>query len=581
MTLPSDVPSIEPDDFSRRFSLHARNLMWLLGAGTSAAAGIPTATDMIWEFKQQLFISQRRVSPKNVADLSNPAIRSQLQAHIDSSGNLPSAGADDEYAHLFEAVYPSERDRRSYLDAKMAGAKPSYGHLAIATLMQAQLARIIWTTNFDPLVADASAKIFGTTGTLSSVDLDAPVLAAQLISEERWPLEIKLHGDFRSRRLKNTGDELRHQDAQLRQVLVDICQRMGLIVAGYSGRDSSVMESLEAALDHPAPFPAGLFWLGRTGDDVLPRVSKFLAIAVARGVEAALVLVQNFDEAMRDLVRLFHGKIDSVVLDAFATERKRWTGAPLPAGVRGWPVLRLNASPFSLIPNVCRRVVCSIGGTDEVRSAVDRALVDVLAARTAAGVLAFGSDADVRAAFEPHGITDFALHTIELRRLRYDSGERGLLRAALTRAITRHCDLDVLRRRNTDLLAPKDPQHKSWEPLRALVGPLAGVVVGNPDLKWREGVGLRLDWADDRLWLLIDPRTVFDGVTPANKAAAADFARERAARRYNQKLNALLDFWAVMLSGNSAELRTFGTSAGIDASFRLSGVSGFSRRVHA
>ena len=32
---------------SRRFSLRARNLMWLLGAGACAAAGIPTARDMI------------------------------------------------------------------------------------------------------------------------------------------------------------------------------------------------------------------------------------------------------------------------------------------------------------------------------------------------------------------------------------------------------------------------------------------------------------------------------------------------------------------------------------------------------
>ena len=86
--------------------------MWFLGAGASAAAGIPTAWDMIWEFKQQLFISQRRVSPHTVADLSNPAVRAQLQAHIDASGKSPLAGADDEYAVLFEAVYPSEADRR-------------------------------------------------------------------------------------------------------------------------------------------------------------------------------------------------------------------------------------------------------------------------------------------------------------------------------------------------------------------------------------------------------------------------------------------------------------------------------------
>jgi NAD-dependent SIR2 family protein deacetylase len=242
MAAHTDVPTIGADDFTRRFSLRARNLMWFLGAGASAAAGIPTAWDMIWEFKQQLFISQRRVSPQTVADLSNPAVRNQLQAHIDASGNLPIAGADGEYGDLFEAVHPSESDRRAYLDAKMAGARPSYGHLALATLMRAQLVRVVWTTNFDPVVADAIANVFGTTGSLSCVDLDASGLAQQLITEERWPLETKLHGDFRSRRLKNTGDELRHQDVRLRHNLVELCQPMGLIVAGYSGRDDSVMD---------------------------------------------------------------------------------------------------------------------------------------------------------------------------------------------------------------------------------------------------------------------------------------------------------------------------------------------------
>jgi NAD-dependent SIR2 family protein deacetylase len=95
---------IEADDFARRFTMRAANLMWLLGAGASASAGIPTAGDMVWEFKQQLYVSQRRVSLKAVSDLSNPAIRELLQSYIDASGNFPAADTPDEYAALFEAV---------------------------------------------------------------------------------------------------------------------------------------------------------------------------------------------------------------------------------------------------------------------------------------------------------------------------------------------------------------------------------------------------------------------------------------------------------------------------------------------
>ncbi len=160
MVAESKLLQIGADDFARRFSLRTKKLMWLLGAGASASAGLPTAMDMVWEFKQKLFVSQRKVSPQIVADLSNPTVRTQLQAHIDSQQRLPPSGAADEYAVLFEEVYPSEADRRVYLDAKIAGAKPSYGHLALATLMRAQCTRLVWTTNFDSLMADACAKIY-------------------------------------------------------------------------------------------------------------------------------------------------------------------------------------------------------------------------------------------------------------------------------------------------------------------------------------------------------------------------------------------------------------------------------------
>lgn len=569
---------IGADDFARRFSLRAGNLMWLLGAGTSASAGIPTAGDMVWEFKQQLFISQRRASPQAVADLSSPAIRAQLQAHIDSSGSLPTPGSADEYAALFEAVYPAEADRRTYLDSKMTGAKLSYGHLALATLMRAQLARLVWTTNFDPLVADACAKVYDGTGPLTTVNLDAPDLAVQCIGEGRWPIEVKLHGDFRSRRLKNTGDELRHQDKRLRQLLVDTCRRFGLVVVGYSGRDDSIMTALEEALEHTGAYPAGLFWLHRGEGAPLARVEQLLARAKQSGAESALVRVHNFDEAMRDMVRLVKN-IDTRILDAFAAERRRWSSVPQPGGSRGWPVVRLNALPVIQMPTVCRRVVCQIGGHAEARKAVEQAGVNVLVARTRAGVLAFGADADMRAAFSNYNITDFDLHTIDTKRLRYDSGERGLLRNALTRAIERQYQLDVIHRRSTDLLAPSEPNGSVWAPLRQLIGSLDGIVNGFPDLYWREGIGIRLDWADDRLWVLVEPRTVFKGITDENRTAAADFARERVVKRYNKTLNDLIAFWADLLASDGNELRALEIGTGVDAVFILSHVTGYSRRA--
>jgi hypothetical protein len=72
--------------------------------------------------------------------------------------------------------------------------------------MLAKLTKLVWTTNFDTLIADACAKVYDGTGALTTVALDAPALASEALSGQRWPVEVKLHGDFRSRRLKNTGD---------------------------------------------------------------------------------------------------------------------------------------------------------------------------------------------------------------------------------------------------------------------------------------------------------------------------------------------------------------------------------------
>ena len=104
------------------------------------------------------------------------------------------------------------------------------------------------------------------------------------------------------------------------------------------------------------------------------------------------------------------------------------------------------------------------------------------------------------------------------------------MREALTRALERQLDLVAVRRRRSDLLMPNDPTVSRWSNLQKLVGALAGTVKGHPELKWNEGVSIRLDWANDRLWMLFEPRTVFEGLNDTNRHAAADFARERSVK---------------------------------------------------
>lgn len=570
---------MEIDDFVRRFSMRSKSLMWLLGAGASASAGVPTANDLIWEFKQQLYVSQKRVSPHAVSDLSNETIRAMIQAHIDGSGRFPQQGAPDEYASLFEAAYPSETDRRTYIDAKIKGGRPSYGHYALATLMRAQLLRIVWTTNFDTLVADACAKVFNTTAALTSIDLDAPAIAEELIKEERWPVEIKLHGDFRSRRLKNTEDELRHQDSKLRQTLIDSCHSYGLIVAGYSGRDESIMSSLREVLSTAGAYPAGLFWLHREGGEPLDQVYELVKEATARGIEASLIKIANVDEALRDLMRL-QNCADTTALEEFAHERQIVSPAPIPVRGHAWPVVRLNAIPLVKLPTVCRLVVCNVGNAADTRKAIETNGGSAIVTRIRAGVIGFGSNSTLKKAYEQHQITSFDVYAIDRKRLRYDSNERGLLKDALTAALVRERELVAIRHGSASILAPENPQSPEWKALgEAVGGPISGVVKGHTELEWREGIEISLGWANGKLWLLVEPRLVFFGIDEVNKTLAADFAREKTATRYNSRLNTILSFWVERLAGQGEEIRALGDGHDVDAVFQLSSTTAYSWRI--
>jgi NAD-dependent SIR2 family protein deacetylase len=566
-----EIPS---DDFARRFSMRTGKLMWLLGAGVSAAAGIQTAWDMIWRFKRELYVAQRKASPQSVGDLSSPAVQSLLNTFISDSDTLPKPGSPEEYSALFEATYPNEQDRRTYIDHMIRGMKPTQGHLALSALLRAKHSNIVWTTNFDHLLADACARTFETTAALNMATLDGAALAGEFISEQQWPIEIKLHGDYRSRRLKNTSEELRHQDAQFRRQFVDGCRRFGLVIAGYSGRDDSIMSVLEEAFSEPNAFPNGLFWLHRGDAPPFERVKQLLERAKAAGVEAALVRIDNFDEAMIDLLRLLPD-IDTTQIRAEGQERRRFSLAPEPLGKRSWPILRMNALNVTR-PTNCRKVVCSIGGGKALREAVDAASAKLIVARTKFGVLGFGSDVEFRRALDPFGISEFGIATFEDHRLRYDSQERGLLRRALVAAIAREQAMDARPRGNSDLLSPQAPTDPSWKGLREIIGgPINGSVPKHPEITWREGVGVRLDWASDKLWLLLEPRIVFNGGREETKAITADFARERTVKRYNPVLDKLIHFWSKRFAGS--DLRAFGIGDGVDAVFDVDGKSAFSR----
>ncbi|SDG29075.1 SIR2 family protein [Thalassobaculum litoreum] len=582
VTIQDGITHMDVAAFLRAYQMRVGNIMWFLGAGASRAAGIKTAGDMIWDFKQNLYRSHKKLPPNAITDPGDPVVQRKLQRYFDELQDFPASGAADEYARFFEATYPNAKDRQAYLERLIKLGKPTYGHLALALLMREGCCRLVWTTNFDRTVEDAAARIYGSTNDLVVADLGEPRKAADAFDARRFPIYGKLHGDYHSASLKNTDGELRHQDAEMRRAFVQACGSNGLAVVGYSGRDASVVEALREALNEGRGFPNGLFWFKRSGEAPFEAVTELIAEARRLGVDAHLIDNETFDELLSDLVRFLPETSDKL-RDIDGAKPPRLGSAALKPPGAIVPSIRTNALPVISHPVMCQLIDCEIGGWSEIQDAIEKAGVDIVARRTRDGVIAFGRDPHVRATFDPFGIKRFETRSIPDKSLAYESEERRLIRDALMRALSNRAGIHLLRR-GWRVFALPDPktvtpahfQRGSIRPIDSLTG-----VIGNTGIRWTECCELRLDYKLDRLWLLLDPRihrNIPERATAEEIDESKEFVRSRLAGRFNPKANAMLSGWTSLLLGTdrTVTLRSFGISDGIDATFEMSTVTGFS-----
>lgn len=565
-------------EFLRIYPVRAKNLMWFLGAGASASARVATASDLIWSFKRTIYCSEQKVSPKAFDNLSDENARRRIQTYLDGTIRFPPAGDPDEYAALFEYAYPDAKDRRTRLDALLSGAQPSYGHKVLAALMKLGLTRVTWTTNFDRVVEDAAHASFGTSSRLTVATIDSAPTALRALNEGSFPLLVKLHGDFQSERLKNTKAELREQEAELRHALAEGCRRFGIVVAGYSGRDHSVMDALEEAARTTGSFPAGLFWIVRLDGIVFERVAKLIELARVRGTDAHLVEVETFDELLGDMFTQLHDVPDDIAQQV-GKRVERFSYAPMPDDAGTYPAIRLNALPITELPTVCRLLECTVGNTEAVMEAIRSSGENVVATRRRIGVIGFGSDAAIRRTFDPYVITNFDVHQIEFKRLAFDSAEFGIVSAALARALTRGRGLRSIRKRSGYRLTAENDADASFAPIKKLLN-ISGTVPGTSILA-RPALDVRLDVRFGRAWLLMEPTIMFDEASsPSDVEKARDYVRERLAKLYNRQYSELLDAWIERLFDSENELRisALGIADGLDAAFAISRTTAFTWR---
>lgn len=596
-------------------------MAWFLGAGASAASGIPTGYVMIRDFKAQIFCRENNLSKREI-DIADPIWIERIDAFFRRTSLLPPDGDPTEYAAAFEAVYPQPRHRRQYIVDAISKGTPSFGHKVLGSLIAARKVDCVFTTNFDPLVEESA---FSANAILSVSDQVRPTVAAidsadramRCLNESDWPLIAKLHGDYQSITIKNTGSELEKQDARMRHVLVESGKRFGMVFVGYSGRDASIMAALNSILDNPSPFPNGLYWVTSSASRLLPAVTEFLNRAQRAGVDMAIIECATFDELAADVIKT--SDLPTMLFDRVMLGRPtpRMVPVHLPtAEARPFPVLRYSALLIEKMPRTARRITLAESTTSPaVRDLLKEKSCRATVAAKGRELAVFGRDQDILNALAPLGAKiagEVVLDPLA------DSWALGLLYDALVRGLARHRPL-VPRYKHAGhsvvVAAPRDGEDlertrrngQMLEKLRdAYGGALTGTVPGL-GFPFQEGVFLKLDQVGGRWWCGFEPYTfvhiprpdAFEKGTPDRPDAAdldpmgarsdrggdpaGDWRRERWAQRYNKNWAGIINAWAQLLTTTRGGTRpAFGLEdgAGIDAVFEVSPVTGWSRPGH-
>jgi hypothetical protein len=579
---------------ARAVDVQGAQLAWLLGAGASAMSDIPTAGALILRFKHELYCSAHRLDVQDI-DPGDPRTRASIESYFNGRNGLPPLGDPEEYSVAFETAYPSADLRADFIATLCQGRGPNFGHYVLAALMAAGRLQVVFTTNFDDLVEAGAHSLFELAAisprpSLVVAGLGEPDVASRALQKGSFPLVAKLHGDFRSVRLKNSVNELASQDAEMRHVLRSACVRFGLIVAGYSGRDASVMEVLTEALNDKGSFPTGIYWCHRPTDPPAPEVVDFLGAARAAGKTAFAVPVDNFIElagAVERGVRLADN------LRRCLKERRPPAAlfpAPVPGGpTRPFPILRFNALPMLSLPDKVRcldeQSPCELA---DIQRVVRANRVRGLVARRSGGQLvAVGHEHQLSEALRPLGVSvSDRTETLNWDGEVTDPADLGLVLDALTLGLGRTDGLRHVLARRGHQVRVADPKASSLARLKSACGdPLSGTVP-KTSLLWAEAAGLSIERRDGAWWLLVVPEIWVS--PPKDRSAqrteqmtAGTFIQQKRATRYNRTANALLDAWVRLLCAGLGprQVKTWnlGPAEGIDPVFEIDGHTAFSR----
>ena len=273
------------------------NFALFIGAGASASSGTKTASQMITEWRRQLY-----EQPKSGENFEKWLKKQDWYED------------EEEYSILFEKIYDQRSQRRVHIEECVKGAKPSWGYIYMANIIAHNYFNVIFTTNFDDLLNEACflyADLRPIVCAHDSAVADIRVTSAR-------PKIIKLHGDFLYDSIKNTVRETETLEKNMRDKFMQFAREYGLVVIGYGGNDRSIMDILDTILKSDGYFPNGLYWCKRKEDKPSKKLERLM-----RRDNAYWVDIESFDEFSAELHEKLGIRLPDTVRDPFKATTER------------------------------------------------------------------------------------------------------------------------------------------------------------------------------------------------------------------------------------------------------------------
>lgn len=328
-------------------NMKERSLAFVLGAGASISSGIPAGGVLAKRWLKEIHLRECLKTGETLETWASKKL---------GVDNFQLHHAATHYAKIFELRFNCDpQSGYAALESEMEDVEPSIGYAILAKILGTTRNKVVVTTNFDNLIADA----------LALQALRAPLIVGHealtsfINPRLSRPLVAKIHRDLHLHP-KNDQNGVQYLEKGWQEALSKLFQHYTPIVIGYGGNDESLMGFLSNL--PPKHIPGRLFWCYREGDYPQQRI-----IDVVSYHQGVLVAIAGFDEFMVQLAQtLFPGfMLATIAKEISDIGKERASRYEELANELMERVAKSDSSSNSIITQQARQSISEAGSTQD------------------------------------------------------------------------------------------------------------------------------------------------------------------------------------------------------------------------